>query len=59
MRTTWWFGVLALWMIQPAGAVEQAQSVTAVRSARAIMLDGRLDEAVWAKARPIDHYYET
>lgn len=59
MRTTWWFGVLALWMIQPVWAVEQAQSVTAVRSEQTMVLDGRLDEAVWAKAQPIDRYYET
>jgi hypothetical protein len=58
MRLRWlcgWLWVLAC----PAAAVERAQSVEAVRTAAPIVLDGRLDEAAWSGAMPIDRFYET
>lgn len=36
-----------------------AQSVAARRTAQPIVLDGRLREAAWAQAQPIDRFYET
>ncbi len=59
MRTTWLYGVLALWLIHPAWAGAKAGSITAARSTRPIVLDGRLNEAVWSRAQPISRFYET
>ncbi len=58
MRCRWpfaWLMVLAL----PVGAVEHAQSADAARTSAPIVLDGRLDEAAWRHATPIDRFYET
>lgn len=37
----------------------QAQSTRALRVTQAIVLDGRLDEAAWVQAPPIDRFYES
>jgi hypothetical protein len=52
-------GILALFALLPSHAAEEAQSVTALRIAQPIVLDGRLDEPAWADAAPIDRFYET
>lgn len=51
--------LLVLVPVRPAAAAEHAQSVAAMRTAAPIVLDGRLDEAAWSHARPIDRFYET
>ncbi|HET6806583.1 MAG TPA: DUF5916 domain-containing protein [Frateuria sp.] len=58
MRLHWICGCLLV-LAWPAAASERAQSVAAARTAAPIVLDGRLDEAAWARAIPIDRFYET
>lgn len=55
----WVLGMLSVLMVQPAWAATKAQSVTARRTTQPVVLDGRLDEAAWAKVQAIDRFYET
>ncbi len=51
--------MLALFALQPVLAAGHAQSITALRITQPVVLDGRLDEPMWARASPIDRFYET
>lgn len=42
-----------------AGQTPHAQSMTALRTHAPIVLDGKLDEAAWQRAQPLERFFET
>ncbi|MHB1059153.1 MAG: carbohydrate binding family 9 domain-containing protein [Rhodanobacter sp.] len=60
MRTKGVRGWLTLLAMSAAHAASPAaQSVAALRISQPVVLDGRLLEAAWTQAQPIDRFYET
>lgn len=51
--------LLAICTAPAAATKPSAQNISALHIHASILLDGKLDEAAWQEAQPIDHFYET